>query len=476
MLKQEEIIVGRRNFERAAMLYPKWTEREFPASQAKPLEAAIIGTGNQGRVLLENANPGHITFKACCDLRPDHRALGTGVIKSRYNPDVRVYSDVDKMLSDGGFEAVLIATPLHTHAPLTLKCLSAGKHVLCEKTMAYTVGECDEMIQAAEKNGLVLAIGHQRHANPLYLQAQGWIDEGLLGDIYHIRSLWHRNNEWRNIPEWENDYLKEVWGSTLLSWARKKMPDAKPEDFKKMSTVEKINLHFEYLHEQDPEFDCTRYGYETPDQMANWRLYHKFSHGLMSELGSHQIDACNWLWKSAPESVVGAGGIFHYKNDGRDVFDHVFTTFRYPGDRTLVFSSITTNDFDNYYDQVMGTLGTIYLTGESDGLLFKEGEPRTAEVAIATDKKSKKPVLVTGESNLKLGSAAPLMDGTERFKAYGIEINMFAEACRTGNPALVGCSGQDGRKAAIAVFAANETIRTNTVQPCNLPEVIAAAH
>ena len=473
MLKQEEMIVGRRNFEKAASVYPMWNDQDYPASRTQPLEAAIIGTGNQGRVLLENANPAHITIKAMCDLRPDHRELGKALIKERYNPDVRVYSDADKMLSDGGFEAVIIATPLHTHSALTIKCLSAGKHVLCEKVMAYNVEQCDEMISTAEKNNLILAIGHQRHANPLYLQAQGWIDQGVIGDVYHIRSLWHRNNEWRNQPDWQSPVLKEVWDPTPINWLRKKMPNLKPDDFEAMKIVERNSLFFDLMKERDPEFDYIKYGYENPDQMANWRLYSKFSHGLMSELGSHQIDAANWLWKSTPEAVCGAGGVFHYK-DGRDVYDHVFVTFRYPNNRTMMFSSITTNNFDNYYDQIMGTLGTIYLTGESEGMLYKEGETRTTEVIIGKDKKSDKPVLMTGPSNLKPTGGLPPMDGSERFIAYGYEITRFAEAVRTGNPELVACNGHDGRKAAIAVFASNEAIRTNMVQPCNPPEVIAA--
>lgn len=478
MLKKEEMIVGRRNFEKAATVYPIWKDEDYPASRSQPLEAAIIGTGNQGRVLLENAFPEHITFKAMCDLRPDHRLLGETLINERFNSGVRVYTDVDKMLADGGFEAVIIATPLWTHADITLKCLAAGKHVLCEKVMAYNVEQCDAMINAAEKSGLILAIGHQRHANPLYLQAQGWLDQGVFGDVYHIRSLWHRNNEWRNQPDWLNPVFKEKWDPSPINWLRKKNPgiskDEFTDKFNAMKIVERNALFFEYMKEMDPEFDYTKYGYETPDQMANWRLYSKFSHGLMSELGSHQVDTANWLWKGAPEAVCGSGGIFHYKNDGRDVFDHVFVTFRYPNNRTLTFTSITTNDFDNYYDQMMGTQGTIYLTGENEAMLYKEGETRTTEVTIGLDKDTDKPVLMAGDSNLKPTGALPSMSGSDRFKAYGYEIVRWAEAIRTNNPSLVGCSGQDGRKAAIAVFASNEAIRTNSTQPCSPPAVVAA--
>lgn len=122
---------------------------------------------------------------------------------------------------------------------------------------------------------------------------------------------------------------------------------------------------------------------------------------------------------------------------------------------------------------MMGTLGTVYLTGENEGMLYKEGETRTTEVSIDIDKETKKPILVKGDSTLKPSGGLPSMSGSDRFKAYGYEITRFAEAVRTGNPSLLGCSGQDGRKAAIAVFASNEAIRTNSIQPCSPPDVVA---
>jgi predicted dehydrogenase len=473
MAEKEKLTIGRRNFMKAAVAIPAAGAYAYSTLQARPLQAAIIGTGNQGRVLLENAHTSYLNIVATCDFRPDHRLLGEAVIQYRYNPKVRVYKDVDKMLSDGGFEAVIIATPLHTHGPLSVKCLSAGKHVLCEKTMAYSLEQCDEMIATAERNNLVLAIGHQRHANPLYLQAKDWVEKKEIGDVYHIRSLWHRNNEWRNVPDWENEVLKEKWGQTSLEWLRKKLPEMKPKDFVAMPTTEKVAHYFELLKEKDPDFDWVKQGYETPDQMANWRLFSKYSHGLMSELGSHQIDVATWLWGAPPETVCGVGGIYHYK-DERDVNDHAYVTFRYPDNKVFTFTAITTNAFDDYYDQIMGTKGTIYLTGESEGMLIKTEEAKAEEALkkkteMAVGKgQAGKPAAVTHQTGKGGGTGDSIGDGKDRFKAYGEEIRKFAEAVRTGDPSRVGCSGEEGRRAAAAVLASNEAMRTNVVQTINL--------
>ncbi len=478
MPEKERLVIGRRNFMKAAAVIPVAGAYAYSALQARPLQAAIIGTGNQGRVLLENAEPSCINFTAMCDLRPDHRLFGQEVIKNRYNPKVRVYSDVDKMLSDGGFEAVIIATPLWTHGPLSVKCLNAGKHVLCEKVMAYSLEQCDEMISTANKNNLVLAVGHQRHANPLYIQAKKWVDDKKtgVGEVYHIRSMWHRNNEWRNLPDYQNEVLQKAWGQTPMEWLRQKMPKMEPKDFAAMSSQELIAHYFEYMKEKsgDQDFDWVKFGYETPDQMANWRLYSKYSHGLMSELGSHQIDVATWLWgNTPPESVCGVGGIYHYK-DERDLPDHAYVTFRYPNDRVFTFTSITTNAFDDYYDQIMGTRGTIFLTGESQGMLSKTEEAKAEEARMAaevsvTKGKASKPAAVT-HSTGKAATGDSIGSDKDRFKAYGEEIRMFAEAVRTGDPTRVGCTPEGGRNAAIAVFAANEAMRTNVVQTINTPK------
>ncbi len=481
MPEKERLVIGRRNFMKAAAVIPAVGAYAYTALKARPLQAAIIGTGNQGRVLLENAHPSYINFTAMCDFRPDHRLFGQQVIQDMYNPKVRVYKDVDKMLSDGGFEAVIIATPLWTHGPLTVKCLNAGKHVLCEKTMAYSIQDCDDMIRTARRNNLILAVGHQRHANPLYLQAKKWVEdtETGIGDVYHIRSMWHRNNEWRNLPDYQSEVLKEAWGQKPIDWLRKKMPSLKPKQFEAMPSQEKIAHYFDYMKEAsgDTEFDWVSKGYETPDQMANWRLYSKFSHGLMSELGSHQIDVATWFWGSAPISVCGVGGIYHYK-DERDLADHAYVTFRYPNDKVFTFTAITTNAFDDYYDQIMGTKGTIFLTGESEGMLSKTEEAKAEEAKKQTQVgvtkgKASKPASMTYES-AKGGAGSAIGDGRDRFKAYGEEIIKFTEAIRTGDPSRVGCTGEAGRQAAAAVFAANEAMKTNVVQTIRLDPVALA--
>jgi predicted dehydrogenase len=489
MLKPEEMTVGRRNFLKAAATLPAVGAYAVTAKIAEPVNVAWIGTGGQGRVLLDQVDNSFLKVQAVADIRPDFRELGANIVRQKNNADVRSYASYKKMLEDGGFEAVVIATPLSTHAPIALDCMAAGKHVLTEKTMAYTTEDCTQMIDAANKSGLVLAVGHQRHANPLYQATKAMMEkegeEGAkMGDVYHIRSLWHRNHSWRRNPggEWKNEILKEKYGEYAIDGTAA-MKGVTVDDIAKLSDQEQWEAYFAYLASKEPEFSENLNNpnlhapYENADMLGNWRLYKKISHGLMSELGSHQIDVCNWFWGAEPLTVSGTGGIFHYK-DGREVDDHVFVIFRYPNDKVMTFTSITTNAFDNYYDQVMGTKMTVYLTGEAQAMMFQEGAAKTAEISLTSASAGGSVSAATKSRSADMAGGSAMGSGMggdyDPFTAYREELNMFATAIRKGDPSLVGCDGIGGRKAAIAVLKANEAMEKGTVESCVIDQPVRA--
>src|SRR5205085_8956473 len=96
-------------------------------------------------------------------------------------------------------------------------------------------------------------------------------------------------------------------------------------------------------------------GYKSMEELVRWRLYHRTGGGLMAELGSHQLDACSiFLGKVHPLAVTGVGGKLFYHDD-REVDDHVFVTFEFPGKHyaqdkndvvVVTYSSINTNSFE----------------------------------------------------------------------------------------------------------------------------------
>ncbi len=399
----------------------------------KAVKAALIGCGDEGGVLLGEHNPEFVEFVAACDIRPYNKerilngdpkvALRKGFTKiygkdySKQIGEKHFYTDYKQLIADKdklGLEMVVIALPLHLHAQCAIDCMNAGLHVLCEKLMARSIGQCKEMIAASKKNKMLLSIGHQRHYSMLYAHANEVVESGVLGDVKHIRALWHRNNTW--------PYVEDKNGKPLAVGI--KQPDLRDgwfppiyqEDFSELS--------------KKPELWNKDYG--SIDQLIRWRLFDRTGGGLMAELGSHQLDAASiFLGKAKPLSVVGAGGKYFYgpgRND-RESDDHVFVTYEFPGKtyfdqddkgRVIVesgkpkvknssdivvvtYTSVNTNGFEQYGECLMGSRGTMIVEGEQNVYLFKEKDPT---------KKAETDARATNVTVTTAGGGKPAMDST----------------------------------------------------------------
>lgn len=125
----------------------------------------------------------------------------------------RFYTDLEQALQKVTVDAVVITTPTFTHAPLTLKAAAAGKHIFCEKPMALTLEECDQMIEATQQAGVLLQIGFMRRFDPPFLEAKRQIDEGAIGRPLIVRTLTRGPGlppEWANDIRTSNGMLAEV--------------------------------------------------------------------------------------------------------------------------------------------------------------------------------------------------------------------------------------------------------------------------
>lgn len=99
------------------------------------------------------------------------------------------YGSLADALAAGSLDAVAIATPTHTHRELAVEAFEAGLHVFCEKPMALSAAECDEMIAAAERADRVLQIGFVRRFQPEFTEAKARIEAGEVGDVTMVKSL-----------------------------------------------------------------------------------------------------------------------------------------------------------------------------------------------------------------------------------------------------------------------------------------------
>ncbi len=142
---------------------------------------AVVGYGYWGskHVRVLSAIPG--TEVTVVDSRPERLAAARADF-----PMARLCDSLDEALGD--VEAVVIATPVRTHAPLGLRALEAGAHVLIEKPLAATSRDALALIAAAARARRVLMVGHTFEYNAAVRRLRDLIDDGVLGDVYYIDS------------------------------------------------------------------------------------------------------------------------------------------------------------------------------------------------------------------------------------------------------------------------------------------------
>ena len=101
------------------------------------------------------------------------------------------FGDYDSMLNSDMIDAVYISLPNHLHAEWTIKSLEAGKHVLCEKPLALSVAQVEQMIAASQRNGCVLAEAFMYRHHPQIKLVGEWVQTGRLGEIALVRGAFH---------------------------------------------------------------------------------------------------------------------------------------------------------------------------------------------------------------------------------------------------------------------------------------------
>ncbi len=152
------------------------------------IRVCLIGAGRAGQVhanSLVKHLPG-AELVAIVDMRKAQReqvAAGYGVQDT--------FESLHEALEKAAFDAVVITTPTFTHRDLVMAAAAAGKHIFCEKPMALSVRDCDDMIAAADRAGVVLQLGFMRRFDPAFEAAAARIEAGEIGRPMLIKSLTH---------------------------------------------------------------------------------------------------------------------------------------------------------------------------------------------------------------------------------------------------------------------------------------------
>jgi len=146
------------------------------------IKVGVVGCGYWGPNLVRNLrqSPGcHV--KLMCDINEQRLAH-----MRRLHPEVATTRRFEDMLNGADLDAVVIATPVHSHYEMAKACLSLGKHVFVEKPMTRTEAEGEELVALAEREGLVLMVGHTFLFSPAVRRMKEIVDGGDIGDVQYV--------------------------------------------------------------------------------------------------------------------------------------------------------------------------------------------------------------------------------------------------------------------------------------------------
>ncbi|MCE5279184.1 MAG: Gfo/Idh/MocA family oxidoreductase [Planctomycetaceae bacterium] len=181
--------------------------------KASDIKVGVIGYGgafNMGKAHLDLMKQAGMTPVAVMDVDKT-RVEQAG----KDFPGIETYTSLTAMLSKSSVNFVVIITPHNTHAKIALQCLNAGKHVCSEKPLAITTEECDKMIAAAKKNGLVLTTFHNRHWDGWIIEAvRQIVREKRIGDVVRVEG--HMGGYGKPGDWWRSS--KTISGGILYDW------------------------------------------------------------------------------------------------------------------------------------------------------------------------------------------------------------------------------------------------------------------
>ncbi len=294
------------------------------------IRVGVIGCGGMGRMnLADFQRNADAEIVAVCDVYAPNRERAREMTGGK----AEAYNDYRRVLERRDVDAVVVATPDHWHALMTVEACEAGKDVYVEKPVSWCVREGQLMVEAARRNKRVVQVGLQQRSGTHFQRAVKAVQEGRIGTV-RFAQCW-------------NHYSGGTEGVGFPA-------DAKPP----------ADLDWDMFLGPAPKaaYNPAR---------RNFRAFKDYAGGELTNWAPHLIDVVHWAMEAkGPLSATGAGGILHVK-DCRDVEDTVEVIYEYPGFllrySTMMHNSYGPNGhpgnkpFGSYGILLQGTLGTLFV-------------------------------------------------------------------------------------------------------------------
>jgi predicted dehydrogenase len=239
------------------------------AQAADRLNIGVIGVNGQGGYSIEQLK-GLANIVALCDV--DDQRLAPA---AKQFPEAKTYRDFRRLIDQKDLDAVVVATPDHTHAVASVAVLGSGRHLYCEKPLTRTISEARAVTELARAKGLVTQIGTQIHAGTNYRRVVELIRSGAIGEVSEVH----------------------VWVGS--NYGGKERPAQFPPVPKHLDW----DLWLGPIQKQPYHPDWTHF---------NWRHWWHFGGGSLADFGCHFMDLPFWaLDLHHPTTVEAEGPAVH---------------------------------------------------------------------------------------------------------------------------------------------------------------------
>ena len=194
--------------------------------EGREVRCGVIGYGGAFSMGKHHADlisktPG-LKLTAICEI--DKERLG---VAQKDYPEVKTYAEIRKMLTDDIIDLGVAVVPHNVHSKIVLSLIDAGKNVICEKPFAITIADCTRMIETAKKKGVMLSVFHNRRWDVDFLAIKKIINDGLIGEIFHIEAYVgnyaHPGYWWRSEKPISGGLIYD-WGAHFVDWILNLMP------------------------------------------------------------------------------------------------------------------------------------------------------------------------------------------------------------------------------------------------------------
>ncbi len=398
---------------------------------------ALIGSGIIGHYDTETALkvPG-VELVAVCDLYQGRLDRA----KEKWGNQLFVTRNYKEILSRKDIDAVLVCTCDHWHDHITIDALKAGKHVYCEKPMVHHAEEGLAVVAAQKASGKVLQVGSQSASSVLFLEAQKYFKQGIIGELAFAEAYNDRNS------------ANGAWQYTI------------PSD----ASTQTIDWDMFLGDAPKVAFDPVRF--------FRWRNYKAYGTGVAGDLFVHNFTGLHTVTGSLGPDTIYAAGALNYWKDGRDAFDIVTGIMRYPrsaahnGFQFYTRVNLADGAGGGQSNRFVGTEGVIEVKSNSivikhfkrpiapgiGGYDSMESFPKAMQESLLKEYNAR----YTAEEKKAKISEDIIFEAPKGYDSRLDHMINFFEAVRTGKPVLEDASF--GLRAAGPAILCNKSVELNS--------------